>query len=71
VYTNIQPVVKPVVQPVHRFDNRLYRVNGVLDCCDMDCVVAVLVVRESNISTASSGIDVQVSHTDIYGRPME
>jgi len=37
----------------------------------MDCVVDVLVVRESNISTASSGIDVQVSHTDIYGRPME
>jgi len=30
VYT-IQPVVKPVVQPLYnRFDNRLYRVNGVL-----------------------------------------
>jgi len=37
VYTNIQPVVKPVCQPVgclftrySRLSNRLYRVNGVL-----------------------------------------
>jgi len=62
-YTNIQPVVQPVVwiqpvwfmqpdiQPVHlfnRFDNRLYRVNGVLQAGVSRCSYSRWVARSSN-----------------------